>query len=413
MKITGRTLSLATAALLFAGCSGSSEKSTKFIDENIAFAVEQVRPMVDSMDAKVAATGVIPSPRTADGNQTRYTGLEDWTSGFFPGSLWYLHELTGDSQWRDAAVKYTEGMEGNKYYRGNHDIGFMINCSFGNGYRLTHKDTYPDVIVTAARTLSERFQPGAGVIQSWPNWRGWKCPVIIDNMMNLELMFEATRFSGDSTFWNIAVSHADQTLKHHYRQNETSCYHVVDYDPETGEVLHRQTHQGFADESAWARGQAWGLYGYTMCYRYTKDPKYLAQAERIADFWFFHRCMPEDLIPYWDFDDPDIAKVPTVPRDASAAAIVASALYELSTYVPDVKSKEYKKLADRTMESLASDAYRAPLGENGYFILMHSTGHKPGNSEIDVPLVYADYYFLEALKRKRDLELFDQLKLLI
>ena len=206
--------------------------------------------------------------------------------------------------------------------------------------------------------------------------------------------------SGDSSFWKIAVSHADQTMKHHYRP-DMSCYHVVDYDSKTGEVRSRVTHQGYADSSAWARGQAWGLYGYTMCYRYTHDPKYLKQAEDIAKFIFTHKNLPEDLIPYWDYDVPNIEKE---PRDASAAAVTASALYELSTYVGKKQGKEYKKLADRIVENLGSPAYRAKLGENGYFVLMHSTGNKPGPSEVDVPLVYADYYFLEALKRKRDLE---------
>ncbi|WP_298063974.1 glycoside hydrolase family 88 protein [uncultured Rikenella sp.] len=372
-------------------------KAARVITENVDFAARQVRLMVDTMDTFKE----IPSPRTTDKNgRLAFTTLDDWTSGFFPGTLWYLYELTGDSAWLEPAVHYTEGMERIKYYRGNHDIGFMIFCSFGNGLRLTGKPSYKDVIVTAAKTLSERYRPGAGVIQSWPQWRGWDCPVIIDNMMNLELLFEATRMSGDSSFWKIAVSHADRTMEHHYRPDK-SCYHVVDYDSGTGEVRSRVTAQGYADGSAWARGQAWGLYGYTMCYRYTRDPKYLKQAEEIARFIFTNKNLPEDLVPYWDYDVPNIGNE---PRDASAAAITASALYELSTYADRKQGREYRKLADRIVKTLASPAYRAELGENGYFILMHSTGNKPGPSEVDVPLVYADYYFLEALKRKRDLE---------
>lgn len=396
-----RTLTTATLLLTTlsttAPLRANNHKTAPIITRNVEFATQQVALMVDTMNTFPQ----IPSPRTTD-EQGRlvFTTLDDWTSGFFPGTLWYLYELSGDSVWLQPAIHYTEGMEHIKYYRGNHDIGFMIYCSFGNGLRLTQKTAYKDVIVTAARTLCERFRPEAGVIQSWPRQRGWECPVIIDNMMNLELLFEATRMSGDSSFWDIAVSHADQTLKHHYRP-DMSCYHVVDYDTETGAVRSRVTAQGYADSSAWARGQAWGLYGYTMCYRYTRDPRYLQQAEAIARFIFTHPNLPKDLIPYWDYDVPNIERE---PRDASAAAITASALYELSTYVSSKEAKRYKKLADRIIRSLSSPAYRATSGTNGYFILMHSTGNKPGPNEVDVPLVYADYYFLEALKRKRDLE---------
>jgi Highly conserved protein containing a thioredoxin domain len=215
--------------------------------------------------------------------------------------------------------------------------------------------------------------------------------------MNLELLFEATRISGDSTFHNIAVSHADKTMENHFRGNH-SCYHVIDYDPMTGKVLHKQTAQGYSDESSWARGQAWAIYGFTMSYRYTHDARYLKTAEDACDYIFTNKNMPADLIPYWDYDAPNI---PNEPRDVSAAACTASALYELSTYVPE---KNYKQLADSIMHSLSSPAYRAGIGTNGNFILMHSVGSKPHGSEVDVPLNYADYYFLEALMRKRDIE---------
>ena len=265
------------------------------------------------------------------------------------------------------------------------------------------KEEYKPVIIQTAKSLSTRFRPAAGVLQSWDadkGWqaeRGWKCPVIIDNMMNLELLFEASKLSGDSTYYNVAVKHADTTMKNHFRANN-SCYHVVDYDPVTGEVRKKQTAQGYADESAWARGQAWAIYGYTMCYRYTHDQKYLDMAEKIYNFIFNNPNLPEDLVPYWDFDAPNI---PNEPRDVSAAACTASALYELSTYIP---GKNYKETADKIMENLASPAYRAEVGTNGNFILMHSVGSIPHGAEIDVPLNYADYYFLEGIMRKRDLE---------
>lgn len=271
-------------------------------------------------------------------------------------------------------------------------MGFKLYCSYGNGYRLTRDPAYRNIIVEAARTLSTRFKPKAGIIRSWDHHKEvWDCPVIIDNMMNLELLFAATRLTGDSAFYKIAVSHARTTLKNHYRP-DFSSYHVVDYDTLTGKVLKKNTHQGFNDESAWARGQAWGLYGYVLCYRETKDPQFLKQAEAIARFMLNHPHMPADLVPYYDFDAPGI---PNEPRDVSAAAIMASALFELSTYVPGAP---YRAKADQVIASLAK-TYASPMGKNHGFLLLHSTGAK--TFERDVPLVYADYYYLEALLRAK------------
>lgn len=386
--------------LLTLGCIPAKEKKVDFIEDNIANAVEQHTIQTDIIEK----SGKILNPRTVDteGN-IEYIPIDDWCSGFFPGNIWYTYKLTGDGKWLPLARKYTEALDSVKHLKWHHDVGFMIGSSYLNGLRIAGIPEYKDVVVETARSLSTRFRPGAGVIQSWDadrGWqgqRGWKCPVIIDNMMNLELLFEATRLSGDSTFYNIAVSHANTTMANHFRE-DNSCYHVVDYDPQTGVVRKRQTAQGYADESSWARGQAWALYGYTACYRYTQDEKYLEQAEKVYDFIFNNRNLPEDLVPYWDYDAPNI---PDEPRDASAAACTASALYELSTYLPQ---KGYKEVADKIMESLGSPAYRAEQGTNGNFILMHSVGSIPHGSEIDVPLNYADYYFLEALIRKRDLE---------
>ena len=246
--------------------------------------------------------------------------------------------------------------------------------------------------------MASRFNPVVGCIRSWDhNGDKWQYPVIIDNMMNLEFLFWATKVSGDSTFYKIAVTHADNTMKNHFRKDYSS-YHVIDYDTITGNVRNKHTHQGYAHESAWARGQAWGLYGYTMCYRETGDRRYLNQAEQIASFIFNHPNLPSDLIPYWDYNDPEI---PTSPRDVSAAAITASALYELSTYSD--KGGQYRKWADTILKNL-TESYRVPLNQMHGFLLRSSTGHKPAGTEIDVPIIYADYYFLEALLRKKNLE---------
>lgn len=390
------TLLICAAAAATAACSRTAD----FVSDNADYAARQYKGHLAVIDS----VGHFVNPRTVlpDGS-TWYVDVDDWCSGFFPGSLWYLGELTGDSDWNKRAAAYTETLDTVQYLTWHHDVGFMIGSSYLNGYRLAGHEQYVPVVVNAARSLATRFRPGAGVIQSWnvdKGWqseRGWACPVIIDNMMNLEILFEATRFTGDSTYYNVAVSHANTTLANHFRA-DNSCYHVVDYDPETGDVRKRQTAQGYADESSWARGQAWALYGYTMCYRYTGDKRYLDHALKVCDMIFSDPSMPDDLVPYWDYDAHGI---PDEPRDASAAACTASALYELSTYLPD---GGYKDLADKVMTSLASPAYRAPIGTNGHFLLMHSVGSIPHGHEIDVPINYADYYFLEALLRKRRLE---------
>lgn len=336
-------------------------------------------------------------PRTIENGKLKLVGVRSWTSGFFPGSLWYLYQLSNDEAWKTKAIEFTEKLDTIQYYTKNHDVGFMIGCSYGNALKSLDSKPYEDVIVQTAKSLATRYRSGAKIIQSWYSTDKWKCPVIIDNMMNLELLFEATKISGDSTFYNIAVNHADSTIKNHFRA-DNSTYHVIDYDPDTGEVLKKNTHQGLNDESAWARGQAWGLYGYTVCYRETKDEKYLNQANTIADYIMNHANLPQDKIPYWDYD-ADASE--STPRDASAAAITASALYELSKYTGS-KKDEYLAFADGIMNSLTSDKYLASFGSNGNFILKHSTGNLPHNSEIDAPINYADYYFLEALIRQKN-----------
>lgn len=398
MKALFKLCPLLFAATVVTSAAGSP--ASDFINENVAHAANQYRGHLDTIDS----IGHFVNPRTTlpDGS-IWYVPVDDWCSGFFPGSLWYLGELTGYQDWSRRAADYTETLDSAQYLTWHHDVGFIIGSSYLNGYRLGKKEQYAPVVVNAAKSLATRFRPGAGVIQSWnvdKGWqseRGWACPVIIDNMMNLEIMFEATRLTGDSTFYDIAVSHANTTMAHHFRP-DFSCYHVVDYDPATGDVRHRQTAQGYADESSWARGQAWALYGYTMCYRYTGDPNYIYQAIKVCDMIFNTPSMPDDLVPYWDYNAPNI---PSEPRDASAAACTASALYELSTYLP---GRGYKELADKVVASLSSPAYRAATGENNHFLLMHSVGSIPHGHEIDVPINYADYYYLEALLRKKKLD---------
>lgn len=278
-------------------------------------------------------------------------------------------------------------------------MGFKVYCSFGNGYRLTGDTRYKDIMIESAYTLVTRYRSHLGVIRSWDHSQDkWQYPVIIDNMMNLELLFWAFNESKDSIFYDVAVNHARTTIKNHFRE-DYSTYHVVDYDTITGKVVHKHTHQGYSHESAWSRGQAWGLYGYTLCYRETGLPEFLEQATRIADYIFSNPMLPEDLIPYWDYNAPGI---PDEPRDVSAATVTASALYELSLYDKE-NIRQHLSRAERILENLTAH-YRAKVGKERGFLLLNSTGSKPGDLEIDVPLVYADYYFLEALLRKQKLE---------
>ena len=364
----------------------------------VSDAEQQTELMLRNIPEAKKGNSELVSPRTIEKGDLKLVASRDWTSGFFPGQLWFLYEFTGKEQWKQQARSYTANIEREKTNAGTHDMGFKVFCSFGSGYKLTKDPAYKDIIIQSAKTLSTRFRPVVGCIRSWDHHKEqWAFPVIIDNMMNLELLFEATKLTGDSSFHRIAIAHANTTMKNHYRPDNSS-WHVVDYDTITGKVTQKNTHQGYAHESAWSRGQAWGLYGYTMCFRETKNPAYLKHAENIAKFLFNHSRMPKDLVPYYDFDAPGI---PNEPRDASAAAIAASALYELSLY--SKSGKQYRSIADKIVENLSQN-YRSPLGENKGFLLLHSTGSKPANSEVDVPINYADYYYLEALLRAKKLK---------
>jgi unsaturated chondroitin disaccharide hydrolase len=337
------------------------------------------------------------NPRSINPNGTvRTAGVTDWTTGFFPGSLWYGYELTGDKNLAEEAKKFTLALDSVRNITTTHDLGFMLYCSYGNAYRITHDKIYLPALQDGAKNLAARFNPKVGVIRSW-DFPWWHYPVIIDNMMNLEYLYWGAKEFKNPDYAVAADTHAATTMKNHYRKDYSS-YHVVDYDPATGNVLRKATHQGLTDESAWARGQAWGLYGFTMCYENSKNPKFLAQAEHIAAFIMNHPRTPKDKIPVWDYDVHNAMDTEErAPRDASAAAVIASALLDLSTQVKN--GGKYVDYAEQILKSLSSDAYLAKPGENQYFILKHSVGAFLYNSEIDTPLDYADYYYLEALKR--------------
>jgi unsaturated chondroitin disaccharide hydrolase len=325
------------------------------------------------------------------------SGSDWWCSGFYPGSLLYLYEQAKDVQLYDEALRMLKLLEKEKNNKGTHDLGFMMYCSFGNAEQIAPKPEYKDILLQSAKSLSTRFNPTVGCIKSWDS-KPSDFIVIIDNMMNLELLFWATKISGDSSFYKIAVTHANTTMKNHFRADNSS-YHVVNYNPQTGAVQQKKTAQGYAEESAWARGQAWGLYGYTVMYRETKDEKYLAHAQKIAEFILNNPALPVDKIPYWDFNAQDI---PNALRDASAGAIMSSALFELCRYVKPSNGKKYFEAAEAMLKSLASPRYHSAPGANDGFLIQHCVGHKPAGTEVDVSLSYGDYYFLEALKRYKE-----------
>ena len=397
MKILNLLLSLIIVNCL----SESARQETNMknvVIEAMDYSLQQSMKMAESLSDRPNLL-----PKTAD----RFGNLETceaiwWVSGFFPGQLWYLYEYSGDEKIKQWAQNYTHRVEGQQFNRGTHDVGFMIFCSFGNGYRLIKDDSYRKVIYNAAKSLSSRFNKTTKTILSWDRaeWnKQWQHPVIIDNMMNLEMLLWSANEFNEKEFKEIAVQHANTNLNNHFR-DDFSSYHVVSYDTISGMAQQKNTSQGYSDESAWARGQAWGLYGFVVMYRFTKDPHYLKQAENIASFILDHPNLPDDKIPYWDFNAPNI---PDCPRDASAAAIICSALLELSGYTDEVKSEKYLRITEKQIRVLSSSQYRNALGNNGNFILKHAVGHMPNNTEVDVPLSYADYYFVEALIRYKKL----------
>ena len=338
-------------------------------------------------------------PRTFEKGAVQTIRYDHWVSGFFPGVLWMLYENAGNQQLRQYAEMYTNRVEPAKRMTNTHDLGFMLYCSFGQGYRLTGNRHYLDVIKEGTQSLLTRWNDRLGVIKSWESGPKWQYPVIIDNMMNLEMLCFMTRETGDRRYERIAERHANTTMKNHFRE-DYSTFHVVSYDTITGQPHAKNTHQGYADGSSWSRGQAWGLYGYTMMYRETLNPRYLRQAQQIGKFLMNHPRLPEDKVPYWDYDAPDI---PNAKRDASAAAIMASALIELSQLDPSELAPQWLALAKKQLRTLSAPEYLAKEGEQGGFIIKHGVGFHRAGAEVDVPLTYGDYYYVEALMRMKQL----------
>ena len=388
-----------SGVLFLTGCN-DKERNINDTDKALDYCLNQTYRTLDELANNASGTSdYTMMPRNImDYLSTwhcRKATKEEWSAGFWPGILWYGYEYSKDEKILQEAVRFTNSLEFlSKTPAFDHDLGFLVYCSYGNGYRLTGDPFYKKVILDTADTLATLFNPTVGTILSWPREcepRNWPHNTIMDNMINLEMMFWAANNGGDSKLYDIAVAHADKTMECNFRKDFTN-YHVAVYDTITGNLIKGVTHQGYDDNSMWARGQAWGIYGFTVVYRETKEKKYLDFVQQITDIYL--KRLPKDMVPYWDFDDPTI---PKAPKDASAAAIVASALLELCDYVPQDKSKKYYESAIKMLNSLNSDKYRC--GESKPAFLNHSTGHKPNGSEIDASIIYADYYYMEALIR--------------
>lgn len=393
-----RKLLYLIVVLMILSCKANSEMT--FVTQSLDYCASQVNKSLEQLEAD-SSFDYLMMPRNVEANQSKWNLrkalAEEWTSGFWPGVLWYDYEYTKDPEIKLAAEKYTESLKIiSEQAAFDHDLGFLMFCSYGNAYRLTNNPEYKRILLRTADTLATLYNPKVGTILSWPREvenSNWPHNTIIDNMINLELLFWAAKNGENKALYDIAVSHTDQTMLNHFK-SDYSCYHVAVYDTVDGAFIKGVTHQGFADNSMWARGQAWAIYGFTLCYRETKDVKYLDFVQKLTDAYL--ERLPADMIPYWDFDDPEI---PNSPKDASAAAVVASALIELSGYLKNGKSKQYYDAAVLMLENLSSENYIS--ADNNPSFLLHSTGHKPAGSEIDASIVYADYYYIEALLRLR------------
>lgn len=382
------------AALALCAQAAKAQDIMQVVDSALARCKSQSILLARSLEGQ---EGLLP--QTFENGQLKTCRYRDWTAGFYAGTLWYLYEMMPDEALRYFADLYTRRMEPARHLTTTHDVGFMLNCSYGNAYRITGESDYADVLLDGANNLASRFNPRLGVIKSWNTRKQWQYPVIIDNMMNLELLCNVGKLYCDTTLLNIANRHAHTTLLNHFRQDGSS-FHVVSYDTITGNVQVRQTYQGYSDGSAWARGQGWALYGYTMMYQQTGKKEYLDQARKVARFIADNKNLPADAVPYWDFDAPDI---PNAQRDASAAAVMASAYILLSQLDTTADASRWIELGEKMVRSLSSPAYMAAPGEQGGFILKHSVANMPKRSEVDVPLPYVDYYYVEALERLKRL----------
>ena len=405
MKKILLSLTISLSAICSIGAQTlDTDKQLAYCHQQIGKALKSLQPYDYNM-----------MPRNILKGQTRWNcrkaKAQEWCSGFWSGILWMDYgcmqgagskeKEAGRKEIRKAAEGYTQAMtflEKEPVF--DHDLGFLVINSFLKGYEQTGNDEYKRIALVAADSLATIFNAKVGTIASWPRhiktYGGHN--TIMDNMMNLELLFWAAENGGSPLLKDIAISHATTTMRNHFRP-DGSCYHVAVYDTLTGDFIRGVTHQGYADHSMWARGQSWAIYGYTMVYRYTHDPIFLSFAQKVTDIYLKRlRETSDDMVPLWDMDDPRGIEA---PKDASAACIVASALLELSQYLDGWRGKTYRDAAEKMLTDLSTEKYQSR--DRNVAFLMHSTGHHPANSEIDASIIYADYYYIEALSRLKAL----------
>ncbi|HEY9415659.1 MAG TPA: glycoside hydrolase family 88 protein, partial [Pseudonocardia sp.] len=355
-------------------------------------------PVLTYTEQRLIATDAALNPpaypvRTKPGGLWLTAGADDWTAGFYPATLWRTFERTQDPAWRQRAVTWQAGLA-RQTKQDSTDLGFKLFDTFGTGYQLTGDESYKRVVLDGADTVSHRFNPKVGMFRVWDKSADQtQFRVNIDATMNLELMFWAGQNGGNPQYAEMAKRHAERALTDLVRP-DGGTWMVAMYDQKTGALVGHSTKQGYATESTWARGQSWAVYGFTMAYRYTKDPRFLDGARRTADY--FMRRLPPDHVPYWDFDVPNKA---TAPRDTSAAAVVASALVELSGFETDPAAKQRDTDNARDLLTALSSPTYAPRAQPKFAaILQHGTQHFPAGWA-DTGIAFGDYYFVEALNR--------------
>jgi hypothetical protein len=376
---------------------GDRTNIDSLITENLQFAQDKITYFIENLDVNTYPGSI------DDEGQLKTITAKSWESGYMAGILWYLYDYTNNPKWKVFAQQWTAGLELQKFNKNSHDLLFMLYASFGNGYKITQDELYKDVLIVGSNSLASRYDPEIKCIKSWdPLYQGMaiQFPVIIDALMANEMLFYAASISGDSNLYNIAYNHALNTKRDFFRE-DYSTYYLVEYDTILNTVKEKRTWMGYSDESTWARGHARAIYGSAVTFRETGDSSFLELAKKAAEFYMNHPRLPADLIPYWDFDDPDI---PNAPRDASAACIAASGLLELSSLLPSDEQAKYADFAIRTLKSLASDTYRNKPSENLGFILKNSTGSRTWNIDVDKPKISADYYFVESLVKLNKLK---------
>jgi lysophospholipase L1-like esterase len=377
------SLSLALAQRAYAFDDVAAARVLTFAGQQLANTAQQLPPTLS------------PKAARSDGSWTTVSNTDavGWTQGFFPGAMWLKFDELVDPDWRSRADTWTRPLEGQKYNRQTHDLGFKLMTSFGQAYRLTGDPYYRDVLLVAAESLASRFNPLVGIIKCCDWNPDWQLPLVIDTMMNLELLLWAADNGGQPEWRSMAVSHALKTINDAVRSNG-STYHVVDYNPSSGAIRFQGTFQGYADWSTWSRGQAWAIYGFTVVYRFTGDARMLEAARLTADYYL--SLLPADMVPNWDFD------APSQQKDTSAAAAVASALFELAQLIGPVDGGPYRDAALRMLDALSAAPYFAE-GSNAPGLLLHAVGHYPAGHEVDTTLIYGDYYFQEAVMRYRSM----------